>query len=185
MTQHEERHDESVGEKLKDAARSMKNKIDGTPNDAALNDDADQRLTLSEEELAVGKRRVPAGEVRLTKSVETEHVSEDVPLMREEVVVERRPVPGGMRADDVEIGEDEITIPVAQEEIVAEKRAVVKEEIVARKREVEENRTVEADLRQEKVDIDDQTRTRGSKASRSKTESRSTKRSDDSGRTGR
>jgi stress response protein YsnF len=69
--------------------------------------------------------------------------------------------------------------------VVAEKRAVVKEEIVARKREVEESRTVEADLRQERVDIDDQTRTKSSKASRTKSESRTTKRSDDGGRTGR
>jgi uncharacterized protein (TIGR02271 family) len=185
MTQHDGRHEESLGEKLKDAARSVKNKIEGTSNDAALNDDADQRLTLSEEELAVGKRRVPAGEVRLSKSVDTEHVREDVPVMREEVTVERHPVTNGMRADNVDIGEDEITIPVTEEEVVAEKRAVVKEEIVARKREVEENRTVEADLRQERVDIDDQTRTKSSKASRSKSESRATKRSDDSGRTGR
>jgi uncharacterized protein (TIGR02271 family) len=210
MAQQDGRHDESVGEKLKDAARSVKNKLEGKSNDdsvrdkslradslrddslrsdssraRSLDDEAAQRLTLSEEELAIGKRRVPAGEVRLKKSVETEHVREDVPVTREEVEVERRPVTGGMRADNVDIGEDEITVPVTEEEVVVEKRAVAKEEIVVSKREVEENRTVEADLRQERVDIDDQTQTKRSKGAGSKPASRTGKRSDDSGRTGR
>jgi hypothetical protein len=49
---------------------------------------------------------------------------------------------------------------------------------------VEENRTVEADLRQETVDIDDQTRPKGSKRSKSKS-ARAEKRSDEGGRPGR
>jgi uncharacterized protein (TIGR02271 family) len=189
MVQDDGRHDESVGEKMKDAARNVKDKLEGRSKhdslrDDSLDDDAERRLTLSEEELEIGKRRVPAGEVRLSRSIETEHVREEVPVMREEVTVERHPVGNGMRADSAEFGEDEITIPVTEEEAVADKRAVVKEEIVARKREVEENRTVEADLRQETVDIDDQTRTKGSKRSKSKS-ARGKKRSDESGRQGR
>ena len=225
MAQHDGRHDESLGDKLKDTARTVKDKFGGSSHDDSLSDDSlrgdslrgdtlrgdslqgdslrgdsvrgdslrgdafdddrEERITLSEEELAVGKRRVQAGEVRLNKTIETEHVSEEVPVMREEVVVERHPVTDGMRADNVEIGEDEITIPVTEEEVVAEKRAVVKEEIVARKHEVEENRTVEADLRQERVDIDDQTRTKGSKGSRSSSTSRTGKRGDGGGRSAR
>jgi uncharacterized protein (TIGR02271 family) len=190
MAQYDGRHEESVGEKMKDAARTVKDKLEGKANEDSFRDDlddredADQRLTLSEEELAVGKRRVSAGEVRLSKSVETEHVREDVPVMREEVTVERQRVADGTRADDVEMGEEEITIPVTEEEVVAEKRAVVKEEIVVRKREVEENRTVEADLRHETVDIDDQTRTKGLKRSSSKS-ARAEKRSDEGGRSAR
>jgi len=189
MAQDDGRHEESVGEKMKDAAHNVKNKLEGRSKhdslrDDSLDDDADRRLTLSEEELEIDKRRVPAGEVRLSKSVETEHVREDVPVMHEEVEVERRPITGGMRAGSADIGEDEITIPVTEEEVVAEKRAVVKEEIVARKHEVKENRTVEADLRQETVDIDDQTRTKGSKRSKSKS-ARAKNRSDESGRAGR
>ena len=190
MAQYDGRHEESVGEKMKDAARTVKDKLEGKSNQDSLRDDlddrddAERRLTLSEEELALGKRRVPAGEVRLSKSVETEHVREDVPVMREEVTVERLAVADGTRADDAEMGEEQITIPVTEEEVIAEKRVVVKEEIVARKREVKENRTVEADLRQETVDIDDQTRTKGSKRSSSKT-ARPEKRSDKGGRSAR
>ena len=190
MAQQDGRHEESVGEKVKDAARAAKDKVEGKSKHDSLRgetirddrDDAERRFTLAEEELAIDKRRVSAGEVRLSKSVETEHVREDVPVMREEVVVERRPVTDAMRAGDVDIGEEEITIPVSEEEVVAEKRAVVKEEIVARKREVEENRIVEADLREEMVDIDDQTRTK--KRSKSKS-ARAEKRSDEGGRPSR
>ena len=109
------------------------------------------RLTLSEERLAVGKQRVDAGEARLRKTVETEHVRESVPVQREEVVVERRPLSADASAD-VEIGEDEIRIPLTREEAVVEKRAVPVEEVVVKKRVVTEQQPVEADLRRERVD---------------------------------
>ena len=109
------------------------------------------RLTLSEEQLAVDKRQVDAGEARLRKTVETEHVRESVPVQREEVVVERRPLSADASAD-VEIGEDEIRIPLTREEAVVEKRAVPVEEVVVKKRVVTEQQPVEADLRRERVD---------------------------------
>ncbi|HYD53970.1 MAG TPA: YsnF/AvaK domain-containing protein [Gemmatimonadaceae bacterium] len=115
-------------------------------------------VTRSEEELAIGKRSVDAGAVNVSKTVETEHVREEVPLMREEITVERRPV-NEVRAGAAEIGAQEIRVPVRQEEAVAEKRAVVKEEIVVRKQAVQDSETVEADLRKERVHVNDTTRT--------------------------
>jgi uncharacterized protein (TIGR02271 family) len=109
------------------------------------------RLILSEEELNVGKRQVRAGEVGLRKTVETEHVTEKVPLMHEEVEVERRPLTGRAAAD-ARIGEDEVRIPLMAEEAVVEKRTVPKEEVVARKRQVTDEQTVEADLKRERFD---------------------------------
>lgn len=117
-------------------------------------------ITRSEEELAIGKRAVQTGEVAVHKIVETERVSERVPVTREEVTVERRPVEGG-RAAAGEIGADEIRVPVREEQVVAEKRAVPKEEIVVRKQAVQDTETVEADLRKERVDVDDSTRRHG------------------------
>lgn len=114
------------------------------------------RLTRSEEELEVGKRQVQAGEVDVHKTVETEHVRQPVTLRREEVTIERRPI----RADQggsssATIGsEDEIRIPVTEEEAVVQKRAVVKEELVIKKHAVSEDKTVEADVRKERIDID-------------------------------
>ncbi|MBW3572014.1 MAG: DUF2382 domain-containing protein [Gemmatimonadetes bacterium] len=122
---------------------------------AATGERASQaRITRSEEELAVGKRETEAGEVQVHKHVETEHVSRPVSLAHEEVTVERRPVtdPGMAAAGRIE--DEEIRVPLMEEEAVVEKRVVPKEELVVRKREVEETEVVEADLRKERVEVD-------------------------------
>jgi uncharacterized protein (TIGR02271 family) len=119
----------------------------------------EERLTVSEEQLDIGKRRVAAGEVGVRKNVETRHVEQEVPLMREEVSVERRPVGAdAANAGDIRINEGEIRIPVMREEAVVEKRLVPTEEIIIRKTAVRENQTVEADLRRERVDVDERGR---------------------------
>lgn len=129
-----------------------------------------ERLVRSEEELVVGKRPVQAGEVDIHKRVETEHVTKPVTLRREEVTIERRPISGDRAAGQAgaaRIGsDDEIRIPLTAEEAVVEKRPVVKEEVVVKKQAVQENKTVEADLRKERIDVDRNTdrdidRTRG------------------------
>jgi uncharacterized protein (TIGR02271 family) len=111
------------------------------------------RLTRSEEELQVGKREVSKGEARVSKHVETEHVSQPVTRRHEEAFIERRPVEAGARGD-ASISEDELRIPLKEEELVVDKRAAVKEELVVGKRMVEERDTVEADLRREEFDIE-------------------------------
>jgi Domain of unknown function (DUF2382) len=59
-------------------------------------------------------------------------------------------------ASEAEIGEDdEVRIPVVEEEVVVEKRPVVKEEIRLRKEVVEEEEVVEADVRKEEVKVED------------------------------
>ena len=114
--------------------------------------DAEERITLSEEELAIGKRERQAGAVEVEKHVETEHVRETVPVMREEVTVERRPVTDA-RATDARFENDEIRIPLTEEEVVVDKRTVAKEELVVKKHQVEDQRTVEADLRKERAEV--------------------------------
>ncbi|HLL46804.1 MAG TPA: DUF2382 domain-containing protein [Longimicrobiaceae bacterium] len=115
------------------------------------------RLTLSEEELAVRKQRMAAGEVDIHKRVETEHVSTPVTTMREEAVIERRPISDAtLQAGTARIEGDEIRIPLMEEEVIVEKRVVPTEELVVRKHTVQETETVEADLRKERVDINRQ-----------------------------
>jgi uncharacterized protein (TIGR02271 family) len=113
--------------------------------------EGEERLTLSEEELAVGKRQRAAGEVEVEKEVETRHVRESVPTTHEEVTVERRPATG--MSGKARIEEDEVHVPVSEEELVVEKRAVPKEELVVKKQEVIEDETVEADLREERAEV--------------------------------
>jgi uncharacterized protein (TIGR02271 family) len=115
----------------------------------------EERLTLSEEELAVDRTRHEAGEVRVGKHVETEHVSRDVPVSRETATVERRPLSAkDARNTAPTITEDEIRVPLTEEEVVVQKRVVPKEELVVKKHEVQDTERVEADLRRERADVE-------------------------------
>jgi len=115
--------------------------------------DRDARLTRSEEEVRVGTRAVEAGEAVVRKHVETEHKQVPVTLKHDEIVIERRPV--NRETGHAEITDQEIRVPLYEEEAVVDKRAVVKEELVIGKRSVEEQKTVETDVRREEFDVDD------------------------------
>lgn len=114
------------------------------------------RVQRAEEELAVGTRERQAGEVDVRKRVETEHVREPVEVRREEVEVERRPVDSSDRvaAEAADLSDEEVRIPVSEEEVVVEKRPVVKEEVVVRKREHTDTEVVEEDVQRERVDVE-------------------------------
>ncbi|MDP9474239.1 MAG: PRC and DUF2382 domain-containing protein [Actinomycetota bacterium] len=120
-----------------------------------LEDEDELRVRRSEEELRAGVREREAGVVNVRKRVKTEREQVRVPKRREEVAVDRVPVEG--EASGSEIGEDEMSVPVVEEEVVAEKRPVVKEEIRVRKDVVRDEEVVEEDVRKEEVDIDDET----------------------------
>lgn len=113
-----------------------------------------ERMTLSEEEMRVGKRQTQAGVAEVHKSVDTEHVSKRVPVAHEDVSIERRAISPGDDTRPARIGEDEVRIPLSAEEAVIEKRTVPKEEVVIRKTTVQGEQEVEADLRKERVDVD-------------------------------
>jgi uncharacterized protein (TIGR02271 family) len=114
-----------------------------------------RRLTRAEEEVRIGKRSAQAGEVRIGKHVETERVRQPVTVERERVTVERRPVTDASRTE-VRMGDQqEIVVPVMSEEVVVEKRPVVKEELVIGKERVSETEQVETEVRKERFDIDD------------------------------
>jgi uncharacterized protein (TIGR02271 family) len=120
-----------------------------------LPEEDEVRVRRVEEELVAGTREREVGAVRVRKRVVTEHQRMEVPTRREEVRVERVPVEGEV-ASEVEIGEDEVVIPVSEEEVVVEKRPVAKEEIRIHKEVVEDTEVVEEDVRREEVDIDDE-----------------------------
>jgi uncharacterized protein (TIGR02271 family) len=113
------------------------------------------RVQRTEEELRAGTREREAGEVGVRKTVRTDRERMEVPTRREEVTVDRVPVDG--EASETEIGEDEISVPVTEEEVVVEKRPVAKEEVRIRKDVVEDTEVVEEDVRREEIEIDDET----------------------------
>lgn len=110
-----------------------------------------RRITRSAEELKIGRREVPVGEVTVNKEVETEHVRVPTQRTREDVHVERRPASAAASGD---IKDEQIRVPITEEELVVEKRPVVKEEIVVSKEAKTETVEVEEDVRKERVNID-------------------------------
>jgi uncharacterized protein (TIGR02271 family) len=69
-------------------------------------------------------------------------------------------VPVEGEATEAEIGEEEVVVPVTEEEVVVGKRPVVKEEVRVRKDIVEDTQTVEEDVRREQIEVEDETSTR-------------------------
>jgi uncharacterized protein (TIGR02271 family) len=122
--------------------------------------DDELRVQRTEEELRAGTREREAGALNVRKRVRTDREQIRVPTRHEEVSVERVPVEG-REASEAEIGEDEVVMPVTEEEVVTEKRAVVKEELRIRKDVVQDEEVVEEDVRREEVDVEDETTRRG------------------------
>src|ERR687885_2879734 len=117
-----------------------------------LRDEDELRVQRTEEELRAGTREREAGALNVRKRVRTDREQLRVPKRREEVSVERVPV--NEEGHGAEIGEDEVNVPVVEEEVVTEKRPVVKEEVRVRKGVVEDEEVVEEDVRKEKVDLE-------------------------------
>ncbi len=112
----------------------------------------EERVVLSEEELMVGKREVAAGEVVVHKHLEEQVVRQTVPLTREQVDVERRPVPPGVGLEP-RTEDGVMYVPIIEEELVITKRLVAREELVIRKTRVTEDQVVEETLRRERVEV--------------------------------
>ncbi|QYC44132.1 Stress response protein YsnF [Nonomuraea coxensis DSM 45129] len=130
----------------------------GRPEDIA---DREIDMTMSEEQLRIGKETVESGRVRLRKYVETETVQESVPLSHEEIVIEREPIrEGEMAAGTYEIGEDEQSMTLHEERAVIGKETRPVERVHARKQSVEHEETVSGTVRKEHLEIDEEGITR-------------------------
>jgi uncharacterized protein (TIGR02271 family) len=117
----------------------------------------DDAMTRSEEELNVGTQRRETGRARLRKHVETENVSQSVPVQREEVRVEREPITDANRGaalDGPEISEEEHEVTLHTEEPVVEKRTVPKERVRLDKDVHTDEETVSEDVRRERIEAD-------------------------------
>jgi len=111
-------------------------------------------MKLHEEELHARKQPVETGQVRVRKEVVTEHQTLDVPVQREEVIVERHAV-GGKTAPGASIrAGEEVRIPVHEEQVRVEKTPVVKEEVTVGKRTVKETEHVGGTVRKEELKVE-------------------------------
>ena len=116
--------------------------------------DEGPRIQLLSEVLRVRKDRVQRGEVRLRKEVVTENQNIQVPVTREELVIERVPVEGREATGQNLGGESEIRVPLSEERVSTEKVPVVREEVRVGKRAVSETRNVSDQTRKEELRVD-------------------------------
>jgi uncharacterized protein (TIGR02271 family) len=124
----------------------------------------EQNIRLYGEVLRVHTDRVNRGEARLRKEVHTTNQTVEVPVTREELVVERVPVKGEQAAGSASFEEKEIRVPLSEEKARVEKQPVVREEVRVGKKPVTETEKFDEQVRSEdlKVDQDDITRRRKS-----------------------
>jgi uncharacterized protein (TIGR02271 family) len=122
---------------------------------AASTNSAVDRVQLFGEVLRVHKERINRGEVRVRKDVVTENQTIEVPVTREELVLERVGVAPNTPAPSASIGQaQEIRVPLAEDKVRVEKQPVVREEVIVGKREVADVARVGGDVRHEELRVD-------------------------------
>lgn len=119
---------------------------------------ADDAMTRSEEKLRVGTASQEMGRARLRKWVETEHVSQTIPVTHEEVRVVREPITQG-NLDRATAGpaltENVHEVVLHEERPVVATETVPVERIRLEKRTVTEQAPVEADIRKERIEFEE------------------------------
>lgn len=111
-------------------------------------------IELREEELTARKEMREAGAVEVRKEVVEEHRTIDVPVTREEAVIERRPVNREVTDANFRPEGEEVRVQLREEEVTAEKRPVVTEEIHVGKRTVQDTETVTGTVRREEAVVE-------------------------------
>jgi uncharacterized protein (TIGR02271 family) len=117
-------------------------------------DDERVRLQRHEEELVPERREVELGRVVIRKRVERQPVEQTVELAREHVRVERIPVGRVVESAPPPRFEGEtLIISVVEEELVVQKRLVLREEVRITRERATEQQTVSETLRREVVEV--------------------------------
>src|SRR5438309_1317800 len=112
-------------------------------------------VPVIEEELVAGTHAVKTGSVRVHKEVEHARQNVEIPTLRDVVSVNRVPINQVVTtAPAVREDGDTMIIPVLEEEIVVEKRLVLKEEIHIRRRRVEDRSTKSVEVEREHATIE-------------------------------
>jgi len=113
----------------------------------------EQTIPVTQEELAVGKREVSGGSVRVQSRVTEQPVQRSVELDEEHVDIERRPVDRPASAGAASFREQSFEMRESREEPVVEKRARVVEEVKVGKQKSRRKETVQDTVRRTDVDV--------------------------------
>jgi uncharacterized protein (TIGR02271 family) len=150
---------------------STSRSAESTSHEQRVRADEGAHVELVEEQLRARTRPVQTGEVTIRKEVVTETRTIEVPVRREELVIERHPVDrqpmdSGTQPPDplveqlidrlrqMQSGET-LRIPIIEEEVVVHKRPVVVEEITLGKRTIQETQAVSDTVRREQARMEE------------------------------
>ena len=112
-------------------------------------------IPLAAEQVAVGKRVVETGGVRITKTVSEREETADLPLMSDHVEVERIAINRVLdTAPEVRREGETLIVPILEEVLVVEKRLMLREELHIRMRREETHQPQQVVLRREDVQIE-------------------------------
>ncbi|WP_376090590.1 YsnF/AvaK domain-containing protein [Roseomonas sp. CCTCC AB2023176] len=117
--------------------------------------EGEERIPIVEERLAVGKREVDRGRVRVRSYVVETPVNEQVTLRDERVTIERRAVDLPLSEADDAFRERTIEAVEHDEEAVVAKEARVREELVIRKDVEQRTETISDTVRRTEVEVED------------------------------
>jgi uncharacterized protein (TIGR02271 family) len=124
-------------------------------NEAKQEDSETTPIPLVEEKLNISKREVMYKEATLIKEPIIETKTVEVPLIYEELIVERRPPTEATTSQHEPkppvTTREEIKIPLKKEEVEVKKEPYVKEEVVLKKRHITERRTITEEVKSEKL----------------------------------
>ena len=116
--------------------------------------DADGKMVAREEVLDVDKHTRNAGTARVRKEVHTETAHVEVPVKREELVVERTDLHGQAAGPITGNETEEERITLREEEVDVSKKTVAKEAVSLGKRTVTDTKSVDAELKEEEIVVD-------------------------------
>jgi uncharacterized protein (TIGR02271 family) len=118
--------------------------------------DSDTVIPVVQEELAIHKREVESGVVQITKTVHERTERIDVPVAKDELVIERVAIGRLIEGDTPALRHegDIMIIPVFEEVLVVEKRLMLREEVRITRRRSEVRESQEVVLRNEAVSVE-------------------------------
>ena len=145
----------AAGKAEKAAAIMERYEADASEPGSELDDEAS--VAEVEENVAVGKRKVLSGGVRVTTSVNEQPVEETVTLRDEQVEVERQPANRKLKPEEAEAAFQEKTVEMlgTSEELEVSKEARVVGEIALGKRIDEREEKVRDKVRRTQVEVEE------------------------------
>ena len=111
-------------------------------------------LQAREEEVHVRKTPVQTGEVEVRKETRTERRTIDVPVQKDELVIERHAVKRHPADGPMDDRSETVRVPLSEERVQVEKRPVVTEEVTVGKRRAESNEEIDTTVRKEEIKVD-------------------------------